>query len=146
MSMHAWQLLRRPALPGRDPDMVLVKDGFCWPALFVPVLWGLFRQQWLFVLALLAASLALVLLGAFGGLDPATEAGLTVVLNLAAALFANDWRAWRLEAAGYRLVAVIGARNHAAAERRWFTEFAAEAALPPRPGPRNPWLPLLGEV
>ncbi|MEQ9640746.1 MAG: DUF2628 domain-containing protein [Alphaproteobacteria bacterium] len=139
--MRAWQVLRRPAMPGRDPDVVLVKDGVCWPALFVPVLWGLFRQQWLFVLAFLALSLTLVA-AAVLGLDPLTEAALTVLANVAAALFANDWRTWRLEAQGYRLVAVIGARSHDEAERRWFLELAEEA-VPPAGPVRKPWLPML---
>ena len=124
MIYRAWQVLQRPAMPGRDPDVVLVKDGICWPALFVPVLWGLYRQQWLFVLAVLGVSL-LLLIAALLGLDPVTEGALTLLVNVAAALFANDWRTWRLEA-----------------ERRWFLELADEAAVPANQ-PRKPWLPLL---
>ena len=141
MIYRAWQVLQRPAMPGRDPDVVLVKDGICWPALFVPVLWGLYRQQWLFVLAVLGVSL-LLLIAALLGLDPVTEGALTLLVNVAAALFANDWRTWRLEAEGYRLIAVIGARSHEEAERRWFLELADEAAVPANQ-PRKPWLPLL---
>ena len=145
--MRAWQVYERGAAVGRDPDVVIVKDGICWPALFVPVLWGLFRQQWLFVLAVLAAMVAVTLGGAVAGVDPLVEAALTLVVNVAAALFANDWRAWRLEAADYRLVGVIGAKSHELAERRWFTEFASAPKPPPlRSRSRTPWLPMLGEA
>lgn len=143
--MRAWQVFERAVPVGHDPDVVLVKDGICWPALFVPLLWGLIRQQWLFVLAVLLAAAAITLGGPAIGAGPAVEAVLGLGLNIAAALFANDWRAWRLEAAGYRLVAVLGARNQATAERRWFTDFATM----PKPAParpRTPWLPLLGEA
>jgi hypothetical protein len=146
---RGWLVLQRPSLPGADPDIVFVKAGICWPALFIPVIWGLFRRQWTAVGLYLLLALLLGGAARLSGLDGLTEAALAGLLNLAAALFGNDWRAWRLQAAdGYRLVGVVGARNLATAERRWFTELAPAAAVPAgrraAPGAGS-WPPLLGE-
>jgi len=103
-----------------DPDVVLIKEGFCWPALFMPVLWLLYRGQFWGLLAYLVVSgiLSAVTYGA--GLDYITVSLLTVVLSLAVAAQANDWRRWRLAAGGYELVSVVAAGSLREAEAIFF--------------------------
>ena len=55
---------------GRRPDdptaFVAIKDGFCWPALFIPLVWTVYRRLWvvlcLAILGLVIAVLALLVL------------------------------------------------------------------------------------
>ena len=79
-----------------DPAaFVFIKEGFCWPALVVPLLWILYRRLWLVLLGYLVASLGLgrlsVELGdALGGL-------IIVLASLLFACEANGLRRWTLE-------------------------------------------------
>ena len=58
--MALYTVFAPPPEPGETaPDpvrFVFVKDGFCWPALFIPELWLLFRRMWLVFVLYLAAS------------------------------------------------------------------------------------------
>ena len=50
-----------------EPDplrFVFVKDGFCWPALFIPELWLLFRRMWLVLVVYVALSVVVSIVGA----------------------------------------------------------------------------------
>ena len=42
--MLLYTLHERPVTGGEDRDVVLVKEGFCWPAFALPPLWGLYRR------------------------------------------------------------------------------------------------------
>ena len=46
---------------GLDPerDVVLVKEGFSWPAFFLSFLWALWHQLWLAAALILAAHIAI---------------------------------------------------------------------------------------
>jgi hypothetical protein len=129
-----------PASPGgaaADPlDFVFVKDGFCWPALFIPVFWLIFRRLWLVLLIYLAALAVLAVLGSFAG-DTASSA-LIVLFALYFALEANGLRRWTIERRGGRLIGVVEARSREEAERRFFAAWvgaAAPAAVPPVTAP-----------
>jgi hypothetical protein len=103
-----------------DPDVVLIKEGFCWPALFMPLLWLLYRGQFWGLLAYLG------LVGLFSaltfavGLDALTALVLSLVLSLFMAAQANDWRRWRLSARGYQLASVVAAGSLRQAETIFF--------------------------
>jgi hypothetical protein len=135
--------------PTQGPDLALraerlafVKEGFSWPALFVPILWLLYYLMWVefVLLALVYAALQL----AFG-----TEAqGQTLVgwASLAIAVLfafeANDLRAASLERRGYRLAGVASGRDRTEAERSFFSAWLPQqgkAARDPErvPGPRR---------
>ena len=108
-----------------DRRIVLVKEGFCWPAFFFTIVWAVYRRVWLglgvyiaglFVMAALEASFA-------------SDAGIIYLLNFAFALYvaaeANDWRRRSLVKRGYKEVAVVIAEALEDAERRYF-EMEAE--------------------
>lgn len=115
--------------------IVFVKEGFCWPALFIPVLWLLFNRMWLILLAYLVIVIgAETLLQAAGN---ATFTGLAgVVLSLLFALIANDVRRWHLSRKGHALRGVVAGGDRDDCERRFFAEWLA--APPPPPAPRAP--------
>lgn len=108
--------------PGTALDgdgLVLAKEGFCWPALFVPFLWLLYHKLWW------EAAGYLVLGALFGFLMEGLGLGVTgelitgLIYNIAVAGLANDvWRA-SLKRRGYVLQSVIAARNLEEAELRF---------------------------
>jgi len=105
---------------GTDPDVVLIKEGFCWPALFVPLLWLIYHLQFLGLLAYLSATAILSAAVKYTGMEPLLGLLLSVVLSLLVASLANDWRRWRLAAKGYELVAIAAADNLRQAEPKIF--------------------------
>ena len=104
-----------------DPvEYVFVKDGFCWPCLFVPTLWLIFRRLWLVLLLYLVAVALLVAATRFiGGPIPAL---LFVFFRFYFALEANGIRRWQLLRRGYRILGVAEGRRVADAEVRFFYE------------------------
>jgi hypothetical protein len=132
-----------------DPlSLVFVKEGFCWPALFIPEIWLIFRRMWLWLLvdvaAIVAASLAS---GPFG----VAAVLIFALARLLFALEANGLRRWRFYRHGYRLIDVVEGRRLREAELRFFLEWAPEmSALPPPPEPEpraaKPPSPEAGEV
>jgi Protein of unknown function (DUF2628) len=133
-------------------ELVFVKEGFCWPALIIPLIWTLYRRLWLMVLLLLAAVFLLVLLREAGG---AVASVVYLLGRILYGLEANGLRRWTLERNGHTLVGVVEGRNVEEAERRFFTEWHADAPdadLTPRnPGSSPtawapaPWQPAAGE-
>ncbi len=109
-------------------ELELVKEGFCWPALFVPVLWMLYRRQWLGLIAyafgLLAVSFATYAIGA----NETMQTTAMLLYGVLVAMHANDWRRWRLEAHGCKQAGVVSGRNQDEAELRWFSHWHADTA------------------
>ena len=126
-----------------DPDVVLIKEGFCWPALFVPMLWLLYRRQFWGLLAYLALSAILSAATYGAGMDSLTALLLSAVLSLVVAAQANDWRRWRLGARGYQLASVVTAGSLRQAEEIFFrTRWQAPSAQAEKPAaPPNVPLP-----
>jgi hypothetical protein len=134
--MPLYTVFAPPQKPGDPaPDavrFVFVKDGFCWPALFIPELWLLFRRMWLVFVLYLAASLAISIIGArVGGPLPWVT---LILMHLLLALEGNALRRWKLSSAGYDFIGVAeGKRDEA--ELRFFSQWRPPAtAVPPSGG------------
>ncbi|MBZ8133554.1 DUF2628 domain-containing protein [Afifella sp. IM 167] len=115
-----------------------VKDGFNWPALFIPFLWLLFRRMWWVFLLYLVASAAIVGLDYVAGDTAATWVG--IAFSLYFALEANNLRRWSLERGGWREVGAASGRNEEEAALRFFAGRAAEdepSLGRPAPQPRT---------
>ncbi len=126
---------------GMDPDVVLIKEGFCWPALFMPVLWLLYRRQFWGLVAYLGLSGILSALTWGVGMDNITALLLSVVLSLVVAAQANDWRRWRLGAKGYKLASVVAAGSLHQAEAIFFhSHWQGRETAPATPA--RPFAPL----
>ncbi|MDP6706632.1 MAG: DUF2628 domain-containing protein [Alphaproteobacteria bacterium] len=155
--MRLYTVHRRPTPAAAEPDLVLIKEGFAWPAFLLAPLWCLWHRQWL---ALLAYLVGLAAAGALASLlDEAGQAALGLGYHWLVGASANDWRRQRLAAAGYRLGGVVAAAGIAEAEARLFRDqpprWAGSAATeappvdPSRPplraadaaAPLAPWSP-----
>ncbi len=107
----------------RAERLVFVKDGFCWPALFVPVLWLLYRRMWIefaiFLVVVIAMS-SLLDLSDFGKLmDGWCMLGLSFLL----ALEANELRGAALVRKGYARAGTAIGRSREEAEYRFLSEW-----------------------
>jgi len=113
-------------LAARAAKIAFVKEGFSWPALFVPAFWLIFQRMWLELIVFLVVILALPWL--FGGGEHGQEiAGwATVALTVLFAFEANDLRGWALQRRGYRFAAVTAGRDRMEAERTFFTAWLPE--------------------
>jgi Protein of unknown function (DUF2628) len=131
--------------PAYDDErrVVLVKEGFCWPALFFTIVWAVYRRVWLglglYLLGLVAVSLLEMAL--------LPDAGAVSVFDILYALLvgavANDVRRASLKGRGYREAGVVIGETLDDAEHHWFSGTAkaeppAPSAPPPSP-PRTPW-------
>ena len=123
--------LRRQGLDP-DRDIMLVKEGFCWPALLFSVLWALWCRLWWVALGFLVIEMVLSGAMALLGLDPVSEVAISVGFAVIVGFVANDLRRWTLRRQGFVEVAVVTADDRDSAERRYYDQnprLAAELAL-----------------
>lgn len=111
--------LRREGLDP-DRDIVLVKEGFNWPALLLSLLWALWHGLWLVALGLLVLEVALGVAARLLGVAPWIETALATGLAVIFAFVANDLRRWTLRRRGFVQAGVIAGRNQDNAEVRLF--------------------------
>jgi hypothetical protein len=129
-------------LEDRADGLVFVKEGFSWPALFVPGFWLLYRCMWLELVLFLG--LFLVLAFVFGPSDAGqTVFGwLSLALVVLFAFEANDLRRAALERRGYRQMGTAIGSGRDEAELAFFRSWlpreergrSRESAPPERPG------------
>ncbi|MDA1097425.1 MAG: DUF2628 domain-containing protein [Proteobacteria bacterium] len=151
--MRLYTVHHRPGSAGRrtvggaalDPDVVFVKEGFCWPALFIPLLWLLYRGQFWGLLAYLGLSGILSALSFGAGMDNIATLLLSLVLSFLVAAQANDWRRWRLGAKGYAFASVVAAGSLRQAEAIYFhTRWQDPETAPAPPAPPFAHFPASG--
>ena len=106
MSVTLYSVYEPPSeaqdLKDRADSLVFVKEGFSWPALFIPGLWLIYRRMWLELVLFLG--LFLVLGWVFGPSDAgkAMFGWLSLALVVLFAFEANDLRRAALERRGYK--------------------------------------------
>jgi uncharacterized protein DUF2628 len=114
-----------PDLAVRADRLAFVKEGFSWPAFFVPVLWLIYHRMWIELILLIVAFAALQ--WAFG-----TQEELLFWASLAVTVLfafeANDLRTAALERRGYRLTGVVSGRDRADAELSFFRAWLPQQA------------------
>jgi len=106
--------------PWANDDAVFVKEGFCWPAAFLTVIWALWHRMWWTALALAAAQVALYGALELLGLNEAGVVAFDLGVFLMVGLFANDWRRASLARRGYVMTTLVSGPGLSAAERRYF--------------------------
>ncbi len=155
MALYTIHAPRKPEGTVADPaEFVFIKDGFCWPALFIPIIWILYRRLWLVLIIYVVAVFVLSTLAGLVG--RAAPAAALVLFAFYFALEANGLRRWTCERRRHALVGVVEGRNREAAELRFFVAAAeaepADDAAPaapappaPPPAPTAPWKAASGE-
>jgi hypothetical protein len=132
--MTIYNVLAPPSVAGSaGPDaeaFVFVKEGFCWPALFVAPIWLLWRRLWLVFVLYLAAAIGVALLA--DTLARPLTGVIVVLFAFLVAMEANNLRRWTLERRGYRLLGIVSGGNAREAELRFFASWTATKAEPPK--------------
>ncbi len=102
-----------------DKDLILVKEGFSWPAFVFTFVWALFTRMWWVAIGLFAV---LMLVG-FGlaalGVGEVVDAVVTIALAVAIGYLGNDLRRRNLAGRGFQEVAVVSGKNAEDATRRF---------------------------
>lgn len=127
-----------PPLSSRDPDPILVKEGFCWPAFLFGPLWSLVHRLWLVTVLMLAV---LIVLGAgldALGVDDFVETVISIAIAVLIGAHANDWRRRALAKRGYREAGVVAARSVDEALARYLDGEPPRAPARPRAHPVPP--------
>ena len=106
---------------GGDPDrnLVLVKEGFCWPAFLFGGFWALWHRMWLIGFAWIGIEVWLEVLPVLLPIDPTAHAIAMTGLHVAIATLANDIRRWNLTHRRFDEAAVVTGADLAAAETRY---------------------------
>lgn len=107
---------------------VFVKEGFCWPGLFLTLPWLVFRGMWIAAALYVVAMAGAAYLGLREAALVPIAVGAVVFLRLLIGLEGNDLRRWSLGLRGYEFDGVVAAASRAEAEIRYF-------ARPPEPPP-----------
>ena len=110
-----------PDLMQRADRLAFVKEGFSWPALFVPLLWLIYHRMWIELIVLCLIYLALQVVFGSDTQGQALAVWASLAIGVLFAFEANDLRAAALERNGYRLAGVASGRDRTEAERSFFT-------------------------
>jgi hypothetical protein len=121
-------------LAERAERLAFVKEGFSWPAFFVPFFWLIYHRMWLELVLLLAVLIAIPVVF---GLDQRGEALIgwaSFAISLLFAFEANDLRTAALERRGYQLAGVTSGNSRDAAElsflRAWLPQQEKAVRVP----------------
>jgi hypothetical protein len=117
------------ARPDDSPErFTFVKDGFSWPALFVPIFWILWHRLWLTLLFYVVFVLLVAWTGRLAGESAA--AWVAIIGALLFAFEANNIRRLSLESRGFDEMGFASGRDLDEAELRFFDRWASGAAAP----------------
>jgi len=127
MNIYAVHLRRHGLDP--DRDVVVVKEGFSWPAFFLSFLWALWNRLWL-AAALFLSAQAVVNLGPYlFRPDPVSQGIVSLGLAVIFGYVGNDLRQQKLADQGFVLSAVVNGKDSDQAYHRFLDHepvFAAE--------------------
>jgi len=102
-----------------DGDAVLIREGFCWPAFLFGPLWALWHGMWRTAIVLLLLSVSVSGSAMAAGLTDGAELTLSLGLQAAMGLWANDWRRHVLARRDVLERGTVSARRLREAERRY---------------------------
>jgi Protein of unknown function (DUF2628) len=128
--MRVYTVHAPPEEPLSPEKFLFVKEGFSWPAFFVPVLWILWHRMWLALVYYVVFVLVVAWTGRLGG-----DSLALVVAILGSVLFAleaNNIRGLSLESRGWREVGVASGRNYDEAETRFFGSWGMQPEVTQR--------------
>ncbi|VAW10355.1 hypothetical protein MNBD_ALPHA09-2203 [hydrothermal vent metagenome] len=123
--------VHRPRRAAGNPELeaeqtIFVKEGFCWPALFVPALWFLYHRMWLVLAGFVVAMMVIGAISELLGIDPFFSGAIYIVVQAVVATEANDLRRWTLSRRGYEFLQVVHGSTLFEAETAYFTSWLAQ--------------------
>ena len=92
--------LRRHGLDP-DHDLIVVKEGFSWPAFFLTGFWALYQRLWLAAALMFAVATAINLVAFVLGADRLSQVVLQLAFAGAIGFIANDLKRGKLARMGF---------------------------------------------
>lgn len=131
--MRFYSVYQSPEARG-DRDLIFIKDGFCWPALVLPLVWPLWRGLWLVAAVVFAILVVVSAAVESGWLAPLTGGVIEIAVALVMGFEGNNLRRWTKSGRGWREVGMVSGRRLAEAEQAFFRTFEVTptGALLPR--------------
>jgi hypothetical protein len=127
-----------PPYSARGAEPEAVKEGFCFAAFLLNVIWALGNRLWIQAAILFALMAFLSAIGALVGLNPAGQTILLLAVMVWAGMEGNDWYRGALGKRGWREAGIIAAESEDAALRRFGDLSALGAAPVQRPSSAPP--------
>lgn len=112
-----------PQVQGQAEDgkgVIFVKDGFSWPAFFIPFFWMLWHRLWLPLVGYLVVVVLIALAGYGFSWPENLTGGVGLLANLFFGFEGNNFRRRALTRRGYDEIADIVADNGEEASYRFF--------------------------
>ena len=122
--MKTYSVQTLPWSSASDSDVVMIAEGFNWPAFIFAPFWALWHGMWRTAIALLVIAAALGGVGALAGLAPDSVSVIQFLVHIGLGLWGNDLRRAALARRGYVERAVVAGRNAVEAEHHYFTTVA----------------------
>ena len=113
--------LRRHGLDP-DHDLVVVKEGFSWPAFWLSFIWAIRHRMWLVAVAIIAISISLNVVAWALGMGPDASLVLAVGMAVLTGLLANDCRRWTLRRQGFAEMGVSSGKTEDQALARFLDD------------------------
>src|SRR4029079_2479085 len=104
----------------RADRLAFVREGFSWPALFVPLLWLIYHRMWIELIVLGLIYIALQVAFGTDTQGQALALWASFAIGVLFAFEANDLRTAALERRGYRLAGVARGAGPVQTERALF--------------------------
>ncbi len=124
--MKTFSVQSLPWSSASDGNVVLIVEGFSWPALIFGPFWALWHGMWRTVIVLLLIAALISGGGALAGLAAELVSVLQILVQIGLGLWGNDLRRAALARQGYVERAVVAGRNGEEAEHRYFTVAALD--------------------
>lgn len=107
---------------GLDPDrdIVVVKEGFSWPAFLFSAVWALWSRLWLVALGIIIAEALAGALMSWLNASVVTQTSISMGLAVLLGVIGNDLKRWTLERRGFIQSDIVAAADGDAAEHRFF--------------------------
>ncbi len=109
-----------------DQNLLLVKEGFSWPAFVFTFLWALWGRMWWPAIVLFSTVILVGWAAVELGIGEGAETIVSIALGLAIGFAGNDIRRWYLERQGYQEVALVTGRNTEDAMRRFLDDVSVD--------------------
>lgn len=105
-----------------EQDLVLVKEGFSWPACLFTFAWALWYRMWWPAVGLFSFVVLVGLAASQLSQAEAIESLISVSCAVIIGLLGNDLRRWWLERRDFSEVAIVSGRNEEEAMRRFLDD------------------------
>jgi hypothetical protein len=131
----AWWTAHSQPGKGAD-DVVFIREGFSWWALFFPLLWLAFKGMWIILLLALAAQFLIWSAAEALGFGEAMRIVFSCAINLILAFEGNNLLRWTYERRGFEERGLVQGDDLDEAEYRFFTEIGLPRPEEPPEAPR----------